>query len=73
MNDNVQHYQQLKRAICSSNFTVIHTIALQDGSTTDILSHPAYGSAYADNRVEDYHKPLASLLTQPQPGDILFP
>ena len=51
----------------------IHTIALQDGSTTDILSHPTYGSAYADNRVEDYHTDLTSLLIQPQPRDILFP
>ena len=73
VNDNAQHYQQLKQAICSSNLTDIHTIALKDGSTTDILSHRAYGSAYADNRVEDYHTALTSLLIQPQPGDILFP
>lgn len=33
----------------------------------------AYGSAYADNRVEECHSSLTSQLTQPQPGDILFP
>ena len=73
VNDNAQQYQKIKKAICSSNLTDIHTVALQDGSTTDILSHPTYGSAYADNRVENFHSTLTTLLTQPQSGDIIFP
>ena len=66
-------YQHKKLAICSSNLTNIHTVALQDGSVTDILSHPTYGTAYADNRVESRYDVLTSLLTEPQSGDLLSP
>ena len=66
-------YQQKKHAICSSNLTNIHTIALQDGSTTDILSHPTYGTAYADNRVESHYGVLTTLLTQPSTVDLINP
>ena len=66
-------YHQKKLAICSSNLTNIHTVALQDGSNADILSHPIYGTAYADHRVESHYSVLTTLLTQPSSGELISP
>ena len=66
-------YKLQKRAICASSSTDIFTVALHNGSTTDILSHPRHGLVYADNRVESQHNALSTMLTQPTPGAILPP
>jgi hypothetical protein len=70
---NHRLYTDRKRSICTSPSTRVQLIALQDGSSTDILLHPTYGPVYADNRVEHYYMTLSSLLTAPTPGTILPP
>ena len=73
LSNHSQSYDHRKRAICASSNTDIYAVALHDGSSTDILSHPQHGLVYADNRVELQHSALSSLLTQPSSGDILPP
>ena len=45
-------YHTRKNMICNSVSTRIELLALQDGTTTDILTHPRLGHVFADNRVE---------------------
>lgn len=66
-------YINRKRSICTSPSTTVQLVALQDGSATDVLSHPTYGPVYADFRVENYYVQLSSLLNTPLPGAILPP
>lgn len=73
LSSHSRSYDLRKRAICSSSNTDIYVVALHDGSSTDVLSHPRHGLVYADNRVELQHNALSSLLTQPSSGDILPP
>ena len=68
-----RQYTDRKRSICTSPSTTVQLIALQDGSSTDLLLHPTYGPVYADNRVENYYVTLSSLLNAPAPGAILPP
>jgi hypothetical protein len=73
----LQHYKQLydqrKNQICSSSTTTINLLALQDGSATNILSHPSHGTVYADNRIETRYDLLTALLISPQPGQVIPP
>lgn len=73
LSSHSRSYDLRKRAICTSSNTDIYAVALHDGSSTDVLSHPRHGLVYADNRVELQHNALSSLLTQPSSGDILPP
>ena len=73
MSAHHRQYTGRKRSICTSPSTTVQLIALQDGSSTDILLHPTYGPVYADNRVENYYVTLSSLLNAPAPGTILPP
>ena len=66
-------YTNRKRYICASPSTTVQLVALQDGSSTDLLLHPTHGSVYADFRVENYCVTLSSLLNTPAPGTILPP
>ena len=68
-----QAYNIRKKLICSSNITSIDRLALQDGSSAEILSHPRYGSVYSDNRIETRYNLLSSLLLRPTPGEIIPP
>ena len=73
LDKHTRSYNTKKRDICASSSTDIFTIALHDGSTADILSHPRYGLVYADNRVETQYNALSIMLIQPTSGDILPP
>jgi RNase H-like domain found in reverse transcriptase/Chromo (CHRromatin Organisation MOdifier) domain len=66
-------YLQCKRRICSSSTTSIKTLVLEDGSTSEVLTHPTYGVVFSDHRVESRLSSLTSLLTSPLPGQILPP
>ena len=66
-------YTDRKRSICNSPSTKIQLLALEDGSSTELLLHPTCDPVYADNRVENYYDTLSSILTEPTPGTILPP
>lgn len=66
-------YDQRKHSICSSSITSVSLLALQDGSETNILSHPILGTVYADNRIQTRYDLLSSMLISPQPGQIIPP
>jgi hypothetical protein len=66
-------YTDRKRSICNSPSTKVQLLALEDGSSTELLLHPTCDPVYADNRVENYYDTLSSLLTEPTPGAILPP
>ena len=66
-------YRDRKRLICASPTTTIGLLALQDGSSAEILYHPRHGSVYSDNRIEIRYDLLSSILIRPAPGDIIPP
>jgi hypothetical protein len=66
-------YLDRKSRMCNSTKTHIQLLALQDGTTADILTHPRLGHVFADNRVEARYDILAALLSSPSPGDIIQP
>jgi hypothetical protein len=66
-------YHQRKNKICDSVSTRIELLALQDGTTTDVLTHPRLGHVFADNRVEIRYDALSALLRSPDPGDMIQP
>ena len=68
-----QAYCSRKKLICASSNTNIDLLALQDGSSAEILSHPLHGSVYSDNRIESRYQLLSSMLLRPLPGDIIPP
>ena len=68
-----QNYVQRKTHICASSATTINTLALQDGSATNILSNPTHGTVYADDRIENRYEFLSSMLLDPRPGQIIPP
>ena len=68
-----EDYVQRKNTICTSATTDIHLLALEDGTITNVLTHPRLGHAFADNRVETQYDMLTALLCSPDPGDILQP
>ena len=68
-----QAYCSRKKLICASSNTNIDLLALQDGSSAEILSHPLHGSVYSDNRIESRYQLLSSMLLRPLPGDIVPP
>ena len=68
-----QVYCNRKKLICASFNTNIDLLALQDGSSAEILSHPLHGSVYSDNRIESRYQLLSSMLLRPLPGDIIPP
>jgi hypothetical protein len=70
---NSAAYHTRKNMICNSVSTRIELLALQDGTTTDILTHPRLGHVFADNRVEIRYDVLSTLLSNPDPGDIIQP
>ena len=53
-----QVYCNRKKLICASFNTNIDLLALQDGSSAEILSHPLHGSVYSDNRIESRYQLL---------------
>ena len=55
-------YHQRKNKICDSGSTQIELLALQNGTTTDIPTHPRLGYVFADNRVEVRYDILSALL-----------
>ena len=65
LDQQTRAYKLQKRAICASSNTDIFSVALANGSTTDILSHPRHGLVYADNRVESQQIALSTMLMQP--------
>ena len=66
-------YLQRKKILCSSASTSLQLLALQDGTTTEILVHPQHGHVFADSRVETRYDTLAALLCSPDLGEILHP
>jgi RNase H-like domain found in reverse transcriptase len=66
-------YLDRKSRMCNSTKTHIQLLALQDGTTADVLTHPRLGHVFADNRVEARYDILAALLSSPSPGDIIQP
>jgi hypothetical protein len=66
-------YHQRKNKIYDSGSTQIELLALQNGTTTDILTHPRLGHVFADNRVEVRYDILSALLSNHDPGDIIHP
>jgi hypothetical protein len=68
-----RRYELSKSHICDSADTVVNIIALDDGSTTDLLTNTMHGTVFADDRVEQRYALLNSLLVTPQPGDIIPP
>ena len=66
-------YCSRKKLICASSNTNIDLLALQDGSSAKILSHPLHGSVYSDNRIKSRYQLLSSMLLRPLPGDIIPP
>ena len=59
--------------MCNSTGTHVQLLALQDGTTADVLTHPRRGHVFADNRVEARYDALTALLCSPSPGDIIQP
>ena len=68
-----QAYCSRKKLICSSSNTTIDLLALQDGSSAEILFHPRHGSVFSDNRIESRYQLLSSMLIRPIPGDVIPP
>jgi hypothetical protein len=66
-------YQLSKSKICDSTDTIINSIALEDGSATDLLSSLTHGTVFADDRVENSYTLLSSLLEAPKSGDLIPP
>lgn len=66
-------YLDRKSRMCNSTNTHIQLLALQDGTTADVLTHPRLGHVFADNRVETRYDALTALLCSPSPGDIIPP
>jgi hypothetical protein len=66
-------YLDRKSRMCNSPKTHIQLLALQDGTTADVLTHPRLGHVFADNRVETRYDTLTALLCAPSRGDIIQP
>ena len=66
-------YLDRKSRMCNSTKTHVQLLALQDGTTADVLTHPRLGHVFADNRVETRYDVLTALLSSPSPGDIIQP
>jgi hypothetical protein len=63
-------YLEWKSRMCNSTKTHVQLLALQDGSTTDVLIHSRLGHVFADNRVETRYDILTALLCSPSPGEV---
>ena len=55
-------YRERKRLICASPATTIDLLALQDGSSAEILYHPRHGSIYRDNQIKIRYDLLSSFV-----------
>lgn len=66
-------YQLSKSQICDSTDTIVNSVALEDGSATDLLSNLTHGTVFADDRVENRYTLLSSLLEAPKSGDLIPP
>ena len=64
-------YLQQKQTICTSAYTTIDLLALQDGTSAGTLSNPTHGTVFADDRVESHYDSLASALTHIVPCHIV--
>jgi hypothetical protein len=51
--DDDFHNLDRKSRMYNSTKTHIQLLALQDGTTADVLTHPRLGHVFADNRVEN--------------------
>ena len=68
-----QDYHDRKISICSSSLTTFDSLALQDGSSVQVLYHPTHGTIYVDNSIEQRYDLLTSLLLSPKPGQTIPP
>jgi hypothetical protein len=69
--DDDFHNLDRKSRTCNSTNTHIQLLALQDGTTADVLTHPRLGHFFADNRVDSRYEILTALLCSPSPNDII--
>ena len=68
-----QDYHDRKISICSSSLTTFDSLALQDGSSVQVLYHPTYGTVYVDDSIEERYELLTSLLISLKPGQTIPP
>ena len=68
-----QEYHNRKMSICASSFTTVDSLALQDGSSVQVLFHPTQGTVYADNSIEHRYDLLTSILVTPIAGQTIPP
>ena len=66
-----QDYHDRKISICSSSLTTFDSLALQDGSSVQVLYHSTHGTAYVEDDIEQRYDLLTSLLLSPEPGQTI--
>ena len=60
--------------ICSSSLATFDFLALQDGSSFQVLYHPMYGTVYVDDSIEQLHELHKSTIPPwPRPIDTVAP
>ena len=61
-----------RKLAASNSLTTFDSLALQDGSSVQVLYHPS-GTVYVDDNIEQRYELLTSLLLSPEPGQTIPP
>ena len=62
-----------RKLAAPNSLTTFDSLALQDGSSVQVLYHPTYSTVYVDDNIEQRYELLTSLLLSPEPGQTIPP